>query len=43
MQSTLTEYGYQIYKYEYYYDFINIVSKLEHLENHLDFDYNMIV
>lgn len=43
IQSTLTEYGYNIYKYEYYYSFINIVSKLEHPDKNLDFDFNMIV
>lgn len=43
MNCTLTEYGYQIFKYEYYYDFLNIVTKLENLENYLEFDFNMIM
>lgn len=43
IQNTFTDYGYNIYKYEYYNNCINIVSKLEHLDENLYFDFNMIV
>jgi len=35
--------GYHIYKHEYYNNFLAIVSKLENLEKHLYFYFNMIV
>lgn len=41
--NTYTENGYHIFKYDYYYNFINIVDKLEKIDRHLYFDFNKIV
>jgi len=44
VNDVLTEDGYIIYKYEFYYNFRNKVTKLENVQNHIIyFDLNMIV
>jgi len=43
VNDVLTDDGYIIYKYEFYYNFRNIVTKLENVQNHMYFDLNMIV
>lgn len=43
INSVFTDDGYRIYKYEFYYNFREVISKLEKIERHLYFDFDMIV
>ncbi|KAL4125899.1 hypothetical protein QTP88_010136 [Uroleucon formosanum] len=43
INSVFTDDGYRIYKYKFYYNFREVISKLEKIERHLYFDFDMIV
>jgi len=43
INNVYTDDGYRIFKYELYYNFRQIISKLDKIERYLYFDFDMIV